>query len=169
MSAASRSDRLHVTGLGRLWTLDNPNALPWIHAALSPDMAGIFPGMVVDAEQDLFELLMSHPEANVRCQRMARVALGRAAGREWHWAHNMIKESVGSWTHLNGKLVREGVRASDTSLPDWLDAAWTVFMELFDKKEQMSFQNRLRSIPATGDMVQPRMSSRADLMSFAAD
>lgn len=169
MAHEPSGSRLTVTGFGRRWTVDNPPALAWIHAAMSEDMAGVFPGLVVEDEQELLQAILTDPDFRIKCQRMAHALLGRGSGREWHWALNLIKESVGSWTHLNGKLVREGVRASSTSLPDWLDAAWTVFVELLDKNERKAFENRLRAIPAIDGAVKPRMSTRSDLMAFASD
>lgn len=169
MASAPSGSFLTVTGFGRAWIVDNPPALAWIHAVMSDDMAGVFPGLVVGDEQELFDAILKDPDFQVKCQRMAHAALGRAGAREWYWTRNLIKESVESWTHLNGKLVREGVLASSTSLPDWLDAAWTMFVELYDDKGRKAFENRLRAIPLVAGAVKPKMSSRSDLMAFAAD
>jgi hypothetical protein len=67
-------------------------------------------------------------------------------------------------------LVRQGIRADRVSLPDWLDAAYTLLMELYhDKKERTALDSRLQRIPkdALGS-VRPRFSSRDDLLAFAA-
>ena len=139
-------------------------------AAMSEDMSAIFPGLVADRDaRDLYQVWAIHENVERRCRLTAQAALGRAAGREWHWALNLIKEAHQSWTYINGKLVREGVRADETSLSDWLDAAFTLFTELYrqDKNAQKAFEMRLRQIPAGSGKA--RMSSRADLMAFAAD
>lgn len=141
-----------------------------MRAALSEDMAEIFPGLVADRDaEELYRLWMSEPDMRRRCTAVSRKALERAGGREWHWTLNMIKEIQGSWTHLNGKLVREGVRAETESLSNYLDAAYTLFAQLLPEKEFKAFETRLRRLPAGGFSSKPRMSTRADLMAFAKD
>lgn len=133
-------------------------------------MAGVFPGLVADRDgEEIFNLWMSEPDMQRRCVNVSRKALERAGGREWHWSLNMVKEIQGSWTHLNGKLVREGVRADRTGLADYLDAAYTMFAELLKEKDFKAFETRLRRIPAGSFTARPRMSSRAELMAFAKE
>lgn len=142
-----------------------------MQAAISEDMAGIFPGLVADEDSEaIFRLWMSEPDMQGRCVNVSRKALGRASGREWHWSLNMIKEIQESWTQINGKLVRDGVIADRTSLSDYLDAAYTLFAQLLPEKDFKAFETRLRRIPAGSYAVaKPRMSSRADLLAFAKD
>lgn len=89
------------------------------------------------------------------------------------WTFNLIQESVASWTQLNGILVRGGVRAGVEQLPDWLDAAYTVFHELLgpSQNEWTAFESRLKRAPkgVAVSRSQVKMSSRADLLAFAAD
>ena len=137
---------------------------------MSEDMSAIFPGLVADKDaRDLYQVWKTHDNVERRCRLTAQAALGRAAGREWHWAMNLIKESHQSWTYVNGKLVREGVRADQVPLHDWLDAAFTLFTEMYraDKNAAKAFEMRLRQIPMGAGAA--RMSNRADLMAFAAD
>jgi hypothetical protein len=141
-----------------------------MQAALSEDMAGVFPGLVAGRDvEEVFGLWMSEPDMQRRCINVSRKALERAGNREWHWTLNMIKEIQAAWTHLNGKLVREGVRATETDLDDYLDAAYTMFAELLKEKEFKAFETRLRRIPGGSLSIRPRMSSRQDLLAFAKD
>lgn len=80
----------------------------------------------------------------------------------------MIKEIEGSWTHLNGLLVREGVRATRTGLADYLDAAYTLMLNKFDEEKTKALDSRLRRLPS-GLIAKPKMSGRAELMKFARD
>lgn len=141
-----------------------------MQAAISKDMAGIFPGLVEDEDgEQIFGLWMSEPDMQRRCINVSRKALERAGNREWHWSLNLIQEVQASWTQINGRLVREGVRADRVSLPDFLDAAYTLFAQLLPEKDFKAFETRLRKIPAGGMSSKPRMSSRADLLAFAKD
>lgn len=141
-----------------------------MQAAVSPDMADIFPGLVDDSDaEEIFGLWMSEPDMQRRCVNVSRKALERAGGREWHWTLNLIKEINASWTQINGLLVREGVRATRVDLDDYLDAAYTLFAEKLPEKDFKAFETRLRRIPAGSFAMKPRMSSRADLMAFAKD
>lgn len=169
-SGRSASDhRVPVRCFGRYWLLREAPASVWMQAALSEDMADIFPGLVADEDaEQIFGLWMSEPDMQRRCVNVSRKALERAGAREWHWTLNLIKEIQDSWTQLNGKLVREGVRADKTGLSDYLDAAYTLFAELLPEKEKKAFETRLRRLPA-GGFAKPRMSSREDLLAFAKD
>lgn len=172
MPSGSRSDRwgpVHVKCFGRYWHLQDVPASVWIHAVSTDDLAGVFPGLVRDEDAGaLFGLWATEPDMRTRCALVAQKALGRGSGREWHWAANMIKEIEGSWTHLNGLLVREGVLATRTSLADYLDAAYTVFLSKYDADKTKALDTRLRKLPS-GMIAKPKMSSRADLMAFAKD
>jgi len=103
----------------------------------------------------------------VRCLRVSRAALGRASGREWHRAANLIHECAGGWPFINGQLVREGVRADEERLDDWLDAAYTMIRDGMDTKARDAFEARLDMVPKNArDTFTPRMSGRDDLLTF---
>lgn len=157
-----------VTCLKRSWVLPGRSAWDWILAVSDDeDMARIFPGMIDDGDSfDMFQAWKTVPDMHGRCVNVARAALGRVAGRDWWWARNMIHESVGSWTHLNGHLVRQGVVARKTELPDWLDAAYTQMREMLKDTERTALDMRLR-IPPRG--VNGGSATRAALLAFAAD
>ena len=170
--------RVGVRAFGRDWLLRDVPAIDWIMGAGSgPDLAGIFPGLVDDGDaRAAYEIWLVHADLaplggpDVRARRTARVALERAGRREWTWTYNLITECLGSWGVVNGMLIRQGVRADRERLSDWLDAAYTLIRELIhEKKELTAFETRLRSVPrdALGTMT-PKMSSRDDLLAFAA-
>lgn len=132
-------------------------------------MSAIFPGMIKDSDaEEMFRIWLENPEAKDRCILTSRRALERAGLREWHWTINMIKEIQGSWTHLNGLLTRQGVSASRSTLPDYLDAAYTLFEEKLGENEFKAFETRLRKIPG-GLSIRPKFSTRQDLLAFAKD
>lgn len=158
-----------VKCFGRYWHLQDVPASVWIEAMSAPELAGVFPGLVRDEDAGaLFGLWATEPDMRTRCTLVAQRALGRASGREWHWSANLITEIQQSWTHLNGLLVREGVRSSSTSLSDYLDAAYTLLLGKLDAEKTKALDTRLRRLPS-GLIIKPKMSSRADLVAFARD
>lgn len=166
------SDDLVVTCVGRPWKLKAASADQWVRAVLMPEMAGVFPGMLRGSQAlDFFDLWDQFPNMPRRCLNVSMVALARASGREWFWAYNMIETAAQSWPHVNGLLVREGVRADAESLHNWLDACYTLILERKNEEDRVAFENSLTRVPrfAIAAGVKPRMSSRAELMAFAAD
>lgn len=164
--------RVPVRCFGRWWYLRDVPAIDWIMATGSDDMAGVFPGLVDDGDGDaLFRAVLALPDMQQRCINVSRRALERGSGREWHWTLNFVNEVKKSWPYLNGKLVREGVRADRTRFPDWIDAAYTLLLELTSEKDREPLDRRLRKVPAgmAGAVTRPRMSTRAELLAFAKD
>ena len=162
-----------VTCLKYPYRLREASAYDWITATRSPDMCLIFPGLIDDEDAEvMFEAQIACPDIRTRCVNVARVALGRESGREWHWTYNLIDEAWKSWPHVNGNLLRQGVNSSEVTLADWVDAAFSFLATLGSEQDQAAFDARLRRIPrdAQGSVVSvPRMSSRAELLAFAAD
>lgn len=106
----------------------------------------------------------------VRCLNVSYAALGRASGRDWLWSLNLIQECWDAWIQVNGILVREGVRADQENLADWLDAAYSLLVERTDKAGREALDLRLRKTPkGVSHLIVPPMSTREDLMSFARD
>jgi hypothetical protein len=165
--------RVLIRAFGRPWLLRDVPALDWILAAADPGLSGVFPGLVDDADaRAVFVIFTRSPETDrdLRSLRAARVALERAGRREWLWTYNLIGECLQSWTQINGLLVRQGIWADQTSLPDWLDAAFTQILELYhDEKERTAFETRLRKVPKDAlGTVKPKFSGRDELIAFAA-
>ena len=170
MPGARSGERIWVTCAGRAWHLRSATAEDWIQAALSTDMSGVFPGLVADSDAaECFDLWFSVPDMHRRSLNVSRVALGRAARREWAWTYNLIQEVSRSWAYVNGPLVRQGVRADSTILPDWLDAAYTLLREFKDDKGRAALETTLSRTPqfAVAAGMTPKMSGRDDLLAFA--
>lgn len=139
----------------------------------TPDLSGVFPGLVDDRDARSAVELWFQPGADLelRHTRVSRVALERAGRREWTWTYNLIHECLGAWQQINGMLIRQGVRSENERLSDWLDAAYTLIRELLgqDKEALTAFETRLKSVPKDAlGTVTPKMSSRAALLEFAA-
>lgn len=167
-----RWGRVEVRAFGRDWLLRDVPAIDWIMGAGSPDLSGIFPGLVDDGDARAAVGVWHQPgtDLELRHTRVGRVALERAGRREWTWSYNLITECLGAWPTVNGMLIRQGVRADGERLADWLDAAYTLIRELYRSETDLTaFETRLKSIPkdALGTM-KPKMSSRAALLEFAA-
>jgi hypothetical protein len=162
---------VEVSAFGRVWKLPHAPALVWINSVRGEDntFPYVFPGMVKRGDAwDMFDNWMTVEDADRRCANAARKALQYASGREWWWTHNLINEAVSSWNGVNGKLVRQGVRASDESLPDWLDAAFTLMSEVMSEDDRATFHGRLILPPKNIKIAQSNASTRAALMAFAA-
>lgn len=168
---SDRWGRVPVHCFGRTWWLQDVPAFTWIMAYKSDEMSEVFPGLTdLDDAEDLYRLWLDVPDMRRRAENVARVAFGRASGREWYWAGNLVDESLKSWTYINGMLVRQGVRATETSLPDWLDASYTLMRELMDEKGRTALDIRLRRIPRDAlTTMRPTFSNRSALLAFAAD
>lgn len=168
--AGERWGRVPVKCFGRYWLLRDVPASTWMEATRTPELAGIFPGLVdnEDAEQ-IYRLWWTEPDMATRCTRIARRALERAGNGEYQWTLNMIAEIRGSWTHLNGMLVRQGVRADSENLANYLDAAYTLMLQQLNDDGVKAMEARLRKISGTGPVSRPAMSTRADLLAFAKD
>lgn len=161
-----------VSAFGRVWKLSHAPALVWINRVRGDDhtLPFVFPGMIRRADAwDMFDNWISDPEdAERRCSNAARKALQYASGREWWWSYNLINETVDSWNAVNGRLVRQGVRAGEENLTDWLDAAFTLMSELMKEDDRVTFQGRLLLPPKNLKIAQSNTSTRAALMAFAA-
>lgn len=167
----SRWKSVVVTCAGQSFRLRAAPAADWIFGALSPDLSGVFPGLVRDGDiRRVYDLWSELPDMQVRCLNVSYAALGRAGGRDWFWVLNLIQECWENWTQVNGILVRQGVRADEEGLTDWLDAAYSMLMERLDGKGRDALNMRLMKTPqGVAALVTPPMSTRDDLMAFARD
>lgn len=163
---------LGVFALDRFWRIEAVPASTWLHAFDEDPqtLLGMFPGLIsLEDADDMLARLMKIPDSEVRCQRAARMLLRRGSGMEWVVAWNLMRLSRGIWLWLNGALVRQGVRASDESLPDWLNAAYTVLYESKDEKGRMAFETELTMPPKGEHLVVSAAAQRRAAMAFAAD
>jgi hypothetical protein len=170
MLPANAADR--ATFAGYSWDIRHGNALDWIQAVAADvkGLSGVFPGMIGDdGAAAMLDLLLTLPDAEQRRERTARKVLGRAGGRDWWWTCNLIGKIVGSWTYVNGMLIREGVKASEHSLPDWLDAAYTRLWEGCDDQGRVAFETELMIPPAGVRVAATLAEQKRGALAFAAD
>lgn len=157
---------------GRPFTLTATTASQWL-GAIATDMngmAGIMPGLVADEDLPAMIALMdSHPDIEDRWLQSARTALGRAAGRDWWWALNLCRKSLNAWMYINGILLRQNVDAKKLSLPDWLDACYTMLWQGCDEEQQVKLDLELSMPPRGVGVRRSRDQVKADLAAFAAD
>lgn len=166
-----RPTQLSVTAFGQTWDLLECSAYEWIGAvALSPQtLAGVFPGMCADEDVEALLDLSFEPDFATRCSNAARVALGRAAGKDWWWAQNLITHIISGWPFFNGVMLREGMRAKDHYLADFLDATYTVLYERADDEGRMKLEVMLKTLPKGVGIRQTAQDRKEMMQAFAAD
>lgn len=168
---AARPSDITVTAFGFTWTLDNGPAYHWIGAAGSDldVLGGIFPGLTAaDSLDDLWEF-SSFGDFDKRCTLAARMGLGRAAGKDWWWTVNMIRKILGSWPIINGVMLREGIRARELLLPDYLDAVYSYMWQHGKDEDRMKLDVELAQLPKGVRVKQSPAQVKAMLARFAAD
>lgn len=169
MPPVSGGDRATFAGLS--WSLRDVDASAWVRA-LSTDidgLSGVFPGLIDGGEDVMLALLIDMPDAEARRLLTARKVLGRGSGRDWWWTQNLVKRILGSWTYINGFMVREGVRAAEHSFPDWLDAAYTRLWEGLDEKARVRFETEMLMPPPGVQVTASLSEQKRGAMAFAAD
>jgi hypothetical protein len=170
--ALLRPERAQVSVAGHRFTLTATTAAQWI-GAIALDLRnlhGIMPGLIHDDDLDLMcQLIEEHSDIQTRWFYAARTALGRGAGRDWWWALNLSKRSLGIWTYINGCLLRQGVDAKVVSYPDWLDACYTMLWTNADEEHRMKLDMELGARPPGIAVRTSGSSAREMLASFAAD
>lgn len=166
-----RPSIITVTAFKQSWTLVDGPAYDWIGAAAMDldHLSGVFPGLVAeDHLDDLWAYVLSG-DFDKRCELAARAALGRAAGKDWWWASNMIKKILSGWAVINGIMIREGVRAQDVSLADYMDAFYSLMWERSKEEDRLKLDVELNTLPAGVRVRQSSAARKAMLARFAAD
>lgn len=164
-----RPDKIVVAYADRPWQLEAHTAADWLGGmAMDFDtLAGIFPGLICDDDVDEMSQLVKDPSHREGLQAVAQKVVQAAGGRDWWWTINLAKKSLGNWIIVNGFLVRQGVRAESTPLPDWLDACYSWMWDRGDEEQRTKLDLEL-SLPPLG----ARRSSAANrrmLEAFQAD
>lgn len=170
--AALRPDTVTVVCLERQWTLYPDSAYQWL-GLLAYDLdtlAGVVPGgvAVCDAEA-MFRAGLSDPDCDRRWVNAARVAVTRAAGRDWWWTVNLARKLLQGWPYLNGRLLLSGVDARATPLPDFLDTAYMLLWSNSDEQGRMKLDIELQTIPRGIAVHQSKQQRTAMEQAFAAD
>ncbi len=157
---------------GTSFPLTATTASQWL-GALALDMEhmqGIVPGLIGEDDLErMWHLAQGHPDIRRRWTNAARVALGRAGGRDWWWTYNLCRKALGIWIYTNGLLLRQNVNHHDISLPDWLDACYTLYWEHADEEARIKLDMELSMRPAGVAVRQSAAQARRMAMDFAAD
>lgn len=167
---ALRPENVTVTILGGSWTLTGRTAHDWI-GSIGWDidsLSGVLPGML-DAEQSelMLPLSMQHPDIEQRWLHAARVAVGRAGGRDWWWSVNLVTTCLQGWPYINGLLLHQGVNSHHSGLADWLDAAYMLLWGRADEKDRALLDVKLSTPPR--NVAPGKQATRKMLEAFAAD
>ena len=117
----------------------------------------------------MYQLSLSGEDFERRWLNAARVAVGRAGGRDWWWTVNLIRKSLEGWPYLNGRLLLQGVDSRRLPLPDWLDACYMTLWSNADEKERIRLDTQLSMPPAGIAVRQSKAAKRKMLADFAAD
>ena len=161
-----------VTCCGDLWPIELVGAYAWI-GAVGFDvegLSGIIPGAVSkDHVEFMYHLSLSSEDFERRWLNAARVAVGRAGGRDWWWCVNLIRRALQGWSFVNGRLLLSGVDSRRLSLPDWLDACYMLLWTNSDEKERIKLDTML-NMPPRGVAVRQSAASRKKMLEdFASD
>lgn len=167
-----RPTQVGVTVAGHGFILQASSAAQWL-GAIATDVEGLYgivPGLIADDDLDrMQELMAAHPDIEQRWFYAARTALGRAAGRDWWWAHNLSRKALGIWIYINGILLRQNVDAKTCPYPDWLDACYTLLWQGADEEGRMRLDMELGARPRGVFIARSSSQVRADMAEFAAD
>lgn len=170
--ALLRPAQVTVYAFGSAWTLQASTARDWLGALAFDivDLSGIFPGLLHDDDIDaMTQVMLECDDINLRWTNTARVALGRAAGRDWWWAYNLSKRALEGWQYINGMLLLEGVTPGELSYPDWLDVVYMMLYRNADEKGRIKFDTSLQIPPRGVTVRQSAVARKAALAAFAAD
>lgn len=166
-----RPEVVKVKAFNRTWTLAGWSAFDWLGAAaLDLDhLTGIFPGLVDDSHLDELWAFSALGDFAKRSELVARAALGRAAGKDWWWVLNLSRKILTGWPAVNGTMIREGVRAHDTSFPDYLDAFYSLIWVRGKDEDRMRLDLELSMPPPGVRVKQSAAAKKAMLDQFAAE
>lgn len=166
-----RPGTVSVTAFGARWDLCGRSAFDWLGAAAMDldGLYGIFPGLVADDHlDDLFELSFQGG-FDKRCTLTARAAYGRAAGKDWWWALNLTRKILAAWPHVNGTMVRQGVKVKETEFADYCDAVYSLLWFNGKEEDRLKLDLELSTPPAGVRVRQSSAAKKAMLAAFAAD
>ena|SRR5688572_16200348 len=166
-----RPQTVTVTAFQRRWVLEAGSAYDWLGAAAVDldHLSGIFPGLVADDRlDDLWDLSVAG-DFGKRCALAARAAYGRASGKDWWWALNLTRKILGGWSVINGVMVREGIRATDTGFADYCDALYSLMWQNGKDEDRMRLDIELAMLPAGVRVRQSSAQKKAMLAAFAAE
>lgn len=154
------------------WDLYPDTAYEWLGlvGADLEGLTGILPGAVCEDQcEAMLRVSLQFPDRDDRWANAARVALGRAGGRDWWWVRNLSKRCIQGWPYINGRLLREGVSARTVAYCDWLDAAYMLLWDGQDDKSRTLFDLELNRLPAGVAVRRDFTQIKTMAQAFAAD
>lgn len=166
-----RPQQVHVKAFSQQWLLVGETAYDWL-GCIGADLAGltgVFPGMVEETQLEMLYEYILEDDFHDRCIRTARVAIGRAAGKDWWWALNLCKQILPGWSLINGIMLREGISSQHIGFADYLDAVYSLLWERSDKEGRMKLDVELSMMPAGVRVKQNSAARKRMLDDFAAD
>lgn len=169
---AVRPAQVRVVCFNREWTLYPDCAYEWLGlvAADMGQLTGILPGAVaMDQCEDMLRLALSFDDRDDRWANAARVALGRAGGRDWWWVLNLSKRCLQGWPYVNGQLLHRGVSARQLPYADWLDAAYMLLWDRQDERGRIMLDMELNRVPQNIPVRRNWSQIQAAAAAFAAD
>lgn len=169
--ARTRHAQVTVDCFGMPWKLTPASAREWL-GVIGHDtetLSGIMPGSVHEDDVETMLVLSWQDDAAQRWANCARVALGRAAGRDWWWALNLAKKVLLAWPYFNGALLLRGVDAAVLGLAEWLDACFMLLWENSDEEGRLKLDIELQMLPrGVAVRLSPELR-RKQAEAFAAD
>lgn len=169
--ARTRHPHVTVECFGIPWELTPSCARDWIGVIGwdADQLSGIMPGSIPEDDIEAMLVLSWREDACRRWVNAARVALGRAAGRDWWWALNLVKKVLPGWPYFNGALLLEGVDASKMPLAEWMDACYMLLWMRCDEEGRLKLDIELQTLPKGVAIRQSGAANRKMLEAFAAD
>ncbi len=133
-------------------------------------LCGVMPGLIADDDLDVMcDLIDSHPDIETRWINAARVAVGRAGGRDWWWTVNLARHGLGTWIYTNGLLLHHQVNSRQLGLADWLDACYTLYWQHGDDESRLKLDMKLNMRPKGIATFASKAQTRQMMAEFAAD
>lgn len=171
--AATRPAQVVVTCFGHVCELTPGLAADWV-GAIGYDLeglSGVFPGRLQEDDLDwAWEASTADPtDTQRRWRNVARVAVGRASGRDWWWTVNLVRKCLPIWPYINGQLLLHNVDAAATPLPSWLDAAFMLLWTNADQEGRTRLDMELSMRPKGVAVSLSPQTTRRMLDDFAAD
>lgn len=164
-----RPERIKVHFAGYNWELEATTAADWL-GAIATDfdhLSGVFPGLVLESTIDQMMEVLHDRQNHSSLEEVARNVIQAVGGRDWWWTVNLTRKALGSWMHINGFLVRQGVRCDSVIMPDWLDACYTFLWERADENAKIALDLELSTAPLG---IKPNaLQTKQMLADFAAD
>lgn len=149
--ASLRITSTYVTLGDHVFEVEKHAADDWLEIIISGQLYRVLPGWVEGREdaQLMMDMLMDGTISEEDIDRATKDVISTVGGRHSWWIFNLLGFVVGSWAIINGHMIRGGLFAEDISLSAWIDAAYSVCIELQPSNdERQKFETQLEAPPA---------------------